>query len=82
MNCPCSDRNQAHDHQQKVDELFKAVGLKEVIDQGRAAIEEAGRSLDLLNRSERATALGFGTEVSDIHLSAAKRSQLSAVISR
>jgi hypothetical protein len=74
MNCHCSGRNQVQDHQQKVDELFNAVGLKEVIDQGRAAIEEAGRSLDLLNRSERAAALGFGPEISDIHLSAAKRS--------
>src|SRR5215813_6392626 len=74
MSCRCSDNSRVHIHQRKVDELFDAVGLKEVIDQGRAAIEEAGRSLDLLNRSERATALGFGTEVSDMHLGAAKRS--------
>src|SRR5215813_10960241 len=88
MSCSCSRRDGDDDHQRKVDELFKVVGVKEVIEQGRAAIAEAGRSLLLLNRSERATALGFKPEVSDIHLGAARRSnerarqQVQAVVAR
>ena len=78
MGCSCSNQAQAHNYQQKVDELLRSVNLKEVVDQGRAAIEEAGRALDYLNRSERATALGFGAEVSSIHLDAAKRSNQRA----
>jgi len=71
MGCSCSDPTD--DHGQKVDELLGSVGLKEVVGQGHEAIAEAGRALGHLNRSERATLLGFGSEVAGIQSGAATR---------
>lgn len=76
MGCSCSDHTS--DHAQRVDDLLASVGLKEVAEQGREAIAEAGRALEQQNRAERAESLGFGAEVSTIHLDAAKRSNRRA----
>lgn len=87
MGCTCSDHTNAADHAQKVREVLGSVGLNEIIEQGREAISEAGRALVQLNRSERATSLGFGSEVSKTYYDAAERSnrrgreQLQTVIS-
>lgn len=79
MGCSCSgSSHHGHEHAQKVSELLGSVGLKEVIEQGREAIAEGGRALGHLNRSERAKALGYGSEVSSIHADAATRANLRA----
>jgi hypothetical protein len=63
---------------QKARELFGALGLYEIVEQGREAIVEAGRALGQLNRAEKATALGFERAVADIYRDAAKRSNQRA----
>jgi hypothetical protein len=79
MGCSCTNcSNENQDHAQKIGELLGSVGLKEIVDQGREAIAEAGRALGQLNRSERAKALGFGSEVIEIYSDSAKRSNQRA----
>ena len=91
MGCSCSDHAghmQDREDTQKVRELFGSLGFKEIIEQGRDAIVEAGRALDHLNRAERTTVLGFDRAVADIYGDAAKRSnkraqeQIEAVLAR
>jgi hypothetical protein len=77
MGCSCSEEH-VTEHSQKVNELLDSVGIKEVVEQGRGALEEAGRALQQLNRSERAASLGFGSEVASIHADAAARSNQRA----
>jgi hypothetical protein len=87
MGCSCSEPHTA-DHSHKANEVLASVGMKEVVEQGHGALEEAGRALEHLNRSERAVSLGFGSEVASIHADAAMRSneraqeQIRTVIAR
>jgi hypothetical protein len=76
MGCSCSDHTE--EYAQKVNDLLESVGLKEVVEQGREAITEAGRALVHLNRAERAKSLGFGSEIASIHSDAATRSNQRA----
>lgn len=76
MGCSCSE--QKDEHAEQVNAVLSSVGLKEVVEQGRGAIAEAGRALGQLNRSERAVSLGFGPEVASIHSDAATRSNQRA----
>ena len=48
-------------------------GLRDVFNLGREAVNGAGRALTQSNRSERATALGFGSDVAKVHSAAATR---------
>jgi hypothetical protein len=77
MGCSCSE-HATREHSHQVNELLASVGMKEVVEQGRGALEEAGRALQHLNRSERAASLGFGSEVASIHADAAARSNQRA----
>lgn len=71
----CSDRTD--ENEKKVNELLSLVGILVVVEQGRWAVAEAGRALVYLNRSERASALGFGTEIARLAGDAAIRTRSS-----
>ncbi|MFY2557111.1 hypothetical protein ACN469_05725 [Corallococcus terminator] len=74
MGCSCADSDSTHRAEKQVADLLGSMGLKEVIEQGREVIAEAGRSLGHLNRFDRARGLGFEGEVARIHHDAAVRS--------
>jgi hypothetical protein len=77
MGCSCGGHTDERS-QRQVDALLDSLGMKEVFEQGDAAISEAGEAVDQLNRFERATALGFGTEVATIYSEAAARANRRA----
>ena len=76
MGCSCC--HHTAEDVSKANGLFGEVGLKEVVEQGRGAIAEAGRALSHLNRAERARSLGFGAEVANVQSDAAERANQRA----
>lgn len=87
MGCSCSEEH-ATKHSEKVNELLDSIGLREIVEQGRGALDQAGTGLQQLNRSERVHSLGFGSEMAAVHADAAARAnqraqdQVRAVIAR
>jgi len=90
MSCGCrkSDEIGHHEAQRQADDLLERAGLREIVAQGRSAIDEGSRALGHLARAERAKVIGFGDDVVRMHRDAAvrcnrrARDQLGFVIQR
>lgn len=71
MSCGCKETNQATERE--LNEVLERVGLREIVAQGRGAMDAASTALDHLMRAERARALGFGDDVARMHHETARR---------
>ena len=76
MGCSCCHRTT--EDAEKANDVLGKVGLSDVVEQGREAISATGKALTHLTRSERARSLGFGVEVANVQLDAAKRANQRA----
>jgi len=76
MSCNC---HQTDDQTRRdYDEVLDHAGLREIVNQGRSAIDTAATALGHLARAERAQALGFGGDVAQMHRDLAVRNNRRA----
>jgi len=77
MSCGCKRTDS--DAERRYAEVLERGGLREIVEQGRNALEEGSSALGHLVRAERAEVLGFGHDVVRMHRDAATRSNRRAV---
>lgn len=76
MSCGCKQADDGA--QRRFDEVLERGGLRDIVEQGRGALDEDSRALTHLIRAERADILGFGDDVARMHRDAATRSNRRA----
>jgi len=73
MSCGCEGRRTGEDAKRQEDEVLERGGLRDIVEQGRGALDAGSTALTHLIKAERAEALGLGSDVVKMHRSSAER---------